>query len=76
VLSPTLHWATEDPDRQSHPWNTHLPSTDEVWPLLNFLFGYDPEASIARWAAGFFGSGDSETPASEADQALVGAQND
>ena len=54
-----LCWAVnaEDKKRQSFSWNASLRSTDEVWPLLNFLFGYDPpDRSIARWAAGFFGT--------------------
>jgi len=55
-----LRWVAEDAEMQSRPWNAHLPSTDEVWPMLNFLFGYEPDPSIARWAAGFFGTRDAE----------------
>ena len=63
-----LHWVAEEAERQSRPWNAHLPSKDEVWPLLNFLFGYNPpDRSIARWADGFFRTSDTndETDADE-----------
>jgi hypothetical protein len=39
--------------------------TDEVWPLLAFLFGYDADRSVARWAAGFFGSNQAEADEAE-----------
>ena len=49
-----LHWLAEDREKYSTHWNARRTDTDEVWSMLNFLFGYNPNRSITRWAAGFF----------------------
>lgn len=49
-----LRWFANETEQYSRSWNVRHTSTDEVWPMLNFLFGYDPDPSIARWATGFF----------------------
>ena len=72
--STPLRWVVdkEDNERQSFSRNAYDTRTDEIWPFLNFLFGYDPDRSIARWAAGFFGTKDADDEAAS-DESVAAA---
>lgn len=53
-----VRWVVPNADgrEQSRPWTLRDTRTDEVLPVLTFLFGYEADPVVARWAKGFFGT--------------------